>query len=79
MYGGTILRFCPNPSWRGSAWEGAEIRWDNEGGSQIISLFETKGNEVVHRSIPQSIRESLIQQITAISKEPYAGEIDDEV
>ena len=79
MYGGTSLRFCSNPAWRGSAWEAAEIRWDNEGGSQIISLFETKGKEVVYRSIPQSVRESIIQQLKEISEEPYAGGIGDGV
>ena len=77
LYGGTIVRFCPNPTWRGSAWEGADIRWDNEGGSQIISLFETKGEEGSYRSIPQSIRENLIQKLKEISKEPFASMIRD--
>ena len=73
-YGGTVVRFRPNPVWFGSPWEAAEIRWDNEGGSQVISLFETKSTQPAVTSIPLSIRARLVEEIKALSAEEFAGE-----
>ena len=72
LYGGSILRFLPSPYWRGSPWEGAEIRWDGEWGSQIISMFEIKGEGGVP-GLPKTIRNRLIKEIKEMMEQPYAS------
>ena len=72
LYGGSILHFLPSPYWRGSPWEGAEIRWDGEWGSQIISMFEIKGEGGVP-GLPKSIRDRLIEEIKGMMEQPYAS------
>ena len=67
------MRFRPNPIWFGSPWEAVEIRWDNEGGSQVISLFETKSAQAAATSIPPAIRERLIEGLNTLSTETFAG------
>ena len=71
-YGGTIVRFRPNPVWSGSPWEAVEIRWDNEGGSQVISLFETKSAQAATTSIPPPIRDKLIKELNVLSTKSFA-------
>ena len=72
LYGGSILRFLPSPYWRGSPWEGAEIRWDGEWGSQIISMFEIKGEGGVP-GLPKTLRDRLIKEIKEMMEQPYAS------
>ena len=72
QYSGTVTRFCPSHVWFGSPWEAAEIRWDNDGGSQVISLFETKSAQPAATTLPKPIREKLIEELNALSAKPFA-------